>query len=170
MLLPFSLRHPDVPLWGREGELKRMCASDSYCCSSHVFGPTLLRGSNTEAGLQFGIHTVPCTLWQRRAFQAHLYVFLWMLSMLMTVMIFPIICSSNDASVQPQINRNPARMLFYFFSRAHTQPTKQLLRSRWSHFNGELVFTLIWRVGGWRLVGWFSKDSEQYRLMNGCMS
>lgn len=31
----------------------------------------------------------------------------------MTVMIFPIIRSSDDASVQPQIKRNPAKMLFY---------------------------------------------------------
>lgn len=31
----------------------------------------------------------------------------------MTVMISPIIRSSDDASAQPQINRNPAQMLFY---------------------------------------------------------
>lgn len=43
----------------------------------------------------------------------------------------------------------------------------RLLRSHWSHFNGELVFTLIWREGGWRLAGWLSKDTEQYTLMNG---
>lgn len=40
-----------------------------------------------------------------------------------------------------------------------------ILRSDWSHFNGELVFTLIWGGGG----GSFSKDSEQYHLTNACL-
>lgn len=39
-----------------------------------------------------------------------------------------------------------------------------ILRSDWSHFNGELVFTLTWGGGGS-----FSKDSEQYRLTNACL-
>lgn len=59
-----------------------------------------------------------------------------------------------------------------FLSRAHTQPTMQLLRSHWSHFNGELVFTLIWRVGGWGggpLAG-SQRIPNNIGVMNGCMS
>lgn len=100
---------------GTQWEIKRMCASDTFYCSAYVFGPTLRRGSNAGASLHFGVHTVRCTPWWLRPFQARLYVFLSMLSLLTTVMIFPIICSSDDASVQPQINRNPLRMWFYLF-------------------------------------------------------